>query len=213
MVEFIRNLIGNDVLSTLIISFLPVIELKGGIIFAYGVGFGFLKSFSLAYLGSTLAFIVVFFLLVPLLNLLKKVKVFKKLADNLEHYFSERAEKALEKGKGIGKKSKNAETFLKQISVFIFVAIPLPMTGVYMGTAIAVFLGLKFTDSILPVAVGNIVSGLIISALAELCIAVWDIYALNYILYGLLALVVILTVITVIKIMSVKEKHRDENPD
>lgn len=210
MVEFIRNLIGNDVLSTLIVSFLPLIELKGGIIFAYGVGFGFIKSFSLAYLGSTLAFILVFFLLIPILNLLKKIKIFGDLADKLEHYFKERAAKALKNGNG-AEKSAAAEKFLKQVSVFIFVAIPLPMTGVWMGTAIAVFLGLKFKESILPVALGNVISGLIISALAELCVAIWDINALNYILYGLLVLAVAATILAVFQISRKKGDKKDEN--
>lgn len=209
MVEFIRNLIGNDVLSILIVSFLPLIELKGGIILAYRIGLGFIKSFSLAYLGSTLAFILVFFLLIPILNLLKKIKIFGNLADKLERYFQGRAAKALKNGKDAEKFA--AEKLLKQVSVFIFVAIPLPMTGVWMGTAIAVFLGLKFKESILPVALGNVISGLIISALAELCVAVWDIYALDYILYGLLVLAVAATILAVFQISRKKGDKKDEN--
>ena len=49
------------------------------------------------------------------------------------------------------------------LGVFVFIAIPLPMTGVWTGTAIAVFLGLKFRQVILPVLGGNLVAGLIIS--------------------------------------------------
>lgn len=45
MVEFIQNLIGNDLWATIIMSFVPLIELKGGIVFARGVGFNFLEAF------------------------------------------------------------------------------------------------------------------------------------------------------------------------
>ena len=38
MTEFISNLIGNDFLATLIMSFIPMIELKGSIVFARGAG-------------------------------------------------------------------------------------------------------------------------------------------------------------------------------
>ena len=139
MVQFIQNLIGNDVVSTIIISFVPLIELKGGIIFALGAGLGFFKSLGLAYIGSTLAFIPVFFLLIPILNLLKRIKSFKYFAEKIENYFSKKAEAAVNKKGNISQNGEKAATFLKQISVFIFVAIPLPMTGVYTGTAIAVF--------------------------------------------------------------------------
>ena len=74
MTEFISNLIGNDFWATLIMSFIPLIELKGGIVFARGVGFGFFKAFLLSYLGSTIVFVPVYFLLKPILKLLKKIK-------------------------------------------------------------------------------------------------------------------------------------------
>ena len=90
---------------------------------------------------------------------------------------------------------------LKMLAVFIFVAIPLPLTGVWAGTAIAVFLNLKFHQAILPVCLGNFVAGLLISGLAEFCLWVSGTTAiLDYILWGLLALAVLLTVIMVIKI-------------
>ncbi len=206
MVQFIQNFIGNDVVSTLIVSFIPLIELKGGIIFARGVGFGFWKSLGLSYLGSSLAFFPVFFLFIPLLKLLKKIKFLNNFALKIERYFTDKSEKAFEKRKGGNESGDRAEVFLKQLTVFIFVAIPLPMTGVYTGTAIAVFLGLKFKDSILPVISGNLVAGFIISLLAEFCIAVWDVKALDYILYGILAIAVIAFLITVISLISKKDK-------
>ena len=43
MTEFISNLIGNDHVATLIMSFLPLIELKGGIVFGWNA-LGFIKA-------------------------------------------------------------------------------------------------------------------------------------------------------------------------
>ena len=104
-----------------------------------------------------------------------------------------------------------SETRLKQIAIFIFVAIPLPMTGVWMGTAIAVFLGLKFKESILPLALGNLVAGLIIALLAELLAAIWTIKALDYILYGLFALAILMLIVLIIKVaLSKPNKKEDE---
>ena len=93
---------------------------------------------------------------------------------------------------------------LKKLGVFIFVAIPLPMTGIWTGTAIAVFLGLKFKEAILPALIGNLVAGLIISVLAEVCLSIWTIAVLDYILYGLFALAIILLIVVIIKIANSK---------
>ena len=118
-----------------------------------------------------------------------------------------------EKKQATGRK-KHSERFLKQLGVFVFVAIPLPMTGVWTGTAIAVFLGMKFKDAVLPIAAGNLVAGLIIELLAELCIAVWTIESLDYVLWGLFALAAVLFVITVVKMVTGKgAKAKDGDKD
>jgi len=210
MTEFIRNLIGSDLWATIIMSLVPMIELKGGIVFARGVGFDFFSALGLSFIGSTIVFIPIYFLLRPILNMLKKVKWFNKIAVKVENYFKDKADETMEKrsAKGDGK-STMSETLLKQIGVFIFVAIPLPMTGVWTGTAIAVFLNLKFREVILPVAIGNVVAGLIISALAAICLHFWTIAVLDYILYALFALAVILLVFTIIKVMKKKPENND----
>lgn len=209
MVEFFQTLIGNDLLATIIMSLVPLIELKGGIVFARGVGFNFLQAFGLAYLGSTIVFILIFFLLRPVLELMKKIKWFNKLAVKVENYFQDKAEETLEENNGVQKK-KNG-TFLKQLGVFIFVAIPLPMTGVWTGTAIAVFLNLRFKQAVLPVIIGNLVAGLIISVLSAVCMYFWTIQVLDYILYALFALAAILLVVFIIKVLKSKPKAEQKD--
>ncbi len=213
MVEFIRNLIGNDIIATAIMSLVPMIELKGGIVFARGAGMGFLLALGLAYLGSTIILIPIFFLLKPILNLLKRVKWFNKFALKVEGFFQKKANDTMDKQTEKNSKRKMSETLLKQLGVFIFVAIPLPLTGVWTGTAIAVFLNLKFKDVILPVVLGNLVAGLIISGLAELFLAIWTIKALDYVLYALFGLAVILLTITIIKLVKQKPIEEKENTE
>ena len=77
MTEFIRELVGNDLWATIVMSLVPLIELKGGIVFARLAGFDFLNAFLLAFLGSTLVFFPIYFLLKPILNLIKKIKILK----------------------------------------------------------------------------------------------------------------------------------------
>lgn len=209
MIEFISNIINIDWLSTIIMSLVPLIELKGGVIFARGVNFGFFESLGLAYLGSTIAFIPVFFLLIPILKLLKKIKFINSFANKIEGYFAKKAQQTLQNQQSKKTSKFSSEKFIKQLGVFIFVAIPLPMTGVWTGTAIAVFLNLKFKDAILPVVLGNAVAGILVSVLAEICMAIWNIKVLDYILYGLLALALILLIFTIIKIST----HKADNAE
>ena len=185
-------------------SCVPLIELKGGIVFARGVGLNFLQALGLSFLGSSIVVIPIFFLLVPILNLLKKIKFVNKLALKAESYVKEKAESALMEQRNKGKTI--SERLLKQLAVFIFVAIPLPMTGVWTGTAIAVFLNLKFKDAILPIIGGNLVAGLLISLLAEVCMAIWTIKALDIILYALFAIAIILLIVLIVKVAKQKPK-------
>ncbi len=210
MVEFISNLIGNDMIATAIMSLIPMIELKGGIVFARGAGLDFFLSLALAYVGSTIVFIPIYFLLRPILNAMKKVKWFNKFACKVEGFFQKKADDTMDKQAGKESKRKMSQTLLKQIGVFIFVAIPLPLTGIWTGTAIAVFLNLKFKDVIWPVMLGNLLAGLIISGLAALFLAVWEIKALDYVLYGLFALALILLTITIIKVVKHKPSEQTE---
>ena len=197
MREFISQLINNDTLATVIMSFIPLIELKGGIIFATGAGFSVIKAFFLAYVGSTLVFFPIFFLLVPILNLLKKIKVFNKFAIKVENYFKDKADQTLEQREAKTKRQ-FSQTLKKQLGTFIFVAIPLPMTGVWTGTAIAVFLGLKFKEAVLPVVLGNVVAGILICLLSIVCKAVG--ISLNLVLYILFALAFILLIAFIVKV-------------
>ena len=210
MVQFINNLIQNEFWATLVMSFVPLIELKGGIMFARGVGMDFFVSLLFAYVGSTVAFTLVYFLLKPVLALLKKVKWFNTFALKIECYFKQKADETLAKQQQNGKGKAFSDTFIKQLGVFVFVAIPLPMTGVWTGTAVAVFLNLKFKEVILPVALGNLVAGVIISVLAEICIAFWSLKSLDYILYGLFALALILLVVVIVKIARQKTEKDGE---
>lgn len=210
MVEFIQSLIGNEYLATFIMSFVPLIELKGAIVFGHGAGLGFFTAIIVAFIGSSLVCIPIYFLLKPVLNLLKKIKWFNRFANNIEDYFEHKAQQALNEQKDKSRKPRS-ECYLKKLGVFIFVAIPLPMTGVWTGTAIAVFLGLKFTQIIIPICLGNLVAGSIISGLAALCSSLWSIEVMDYILYALLGIAVLLFAIVVFKIITKKSHQEGSN--
>lgn len=206
LIEAISNLFnGNDILATIVMSMVPLIELKGGIVFAFS-SLGLIKAFLFSYLGSTAVFFVVFFLLKPILNLLKKIKGFNNFTLKIENYFENKANEINEKSQKENIILKNKDR-IKMLGVFLFVAIPLPMTGVYTGTAIAVFLNLKFRQAILPVVIGNFIAGILICLLSLLCNFIG--IDLNIVLWVLFVLAIVILIITIIKVM--KQKGNKEN--
>ncbi len=198
----IAEFFGNGWIATFVLSMIPLIELKGAILVG-STTIGVVPSFVMAYLGSTLVFVPLFFLLRPILNLLKRIKWFRRLAVKVEYLFEHKAEKISKKGQDAGEKAR----VIMMWGVFAFVAVPLPMTGVWTGTAIAVFLGLKFWDAFFPVAVGNLVAGLLISLFT------WIFK--DYVQYVILALgigalaLLVLFIVKVVRIQPPPERYSD----
>ena len=204
--EFLLKLFGgNTYAATLFVSMFPLIELKGAIPIGTGLfGMPLWQTSLVAYLGSTIVSVAEFFLLIPVFNLLKRISFIKKLVLKVEGIFARKAEEIAKKTEG------SAEKEAKKImlwSLFVFVAVPFPVTGVWTGTAIAVFLGLKFRESVLPIAAGNLVAGGIITLLTFL---LGEKYT-NYLIYALFVIALIMLVVFVVKIVRSEPKAESAN--
>lgn len=196
--EFLIELLKSPYVAVVVVAMIPLIELKGAIPVGMTPAFGLslLETALFAYLGSTLISLLVFFLLKPVFAVLKKIKIFNLLVRKCEGLFIHKAEKiALKTNGSVEKEAKK----IMIIALFIFVAVPFPVTGVWTGTAIAVFLGLKFKEAVLPLTLGNLVAGSIITMLTYLFRDYVDI-----IIYALFAIAIVMLVITVIKIAKSK---------
>ena len=156
----------NSRLATIVIAMFPIIELKGAI--PVGVSREFWgdsvltepQAFVFSLIGSCLVVPIIALVFRPIINYMKQSKIFKKFALFIE-------EKVRVSSSRIGANSLDGgsckRTILKMLGVFGFVFIPLPLTGVWTGTCIAVFLGLKFWQVVLSVVLGNIVAGVLIT--------------------------------------------------
>ena len=216
MTEFLHNLFatvfnGNIVLATILISMLPVIELRGAIPFATNPGFwGSLamnqwEAFGWSWLGSSLIVPVIALIFLPLINWLKRTKWFGKLALSIENRVKSKTsniEKAEEKSKRFSK-----SYWKKMLAIFVFVAIPLPLTGVWTGTCVAVFIGLDYVSSCISVVAGNIVAGLLITIMLE-----FFPWLNNYLFYMFLIIIALVILYEIIKIVINKRKaHNKED--
>jgi uncharacterized membrane protein len=144
-----------DISSSLIVvavAALPIVELRGSIPLAVGVlEMPLLQAFVLSVLGNLIPIFLIYWFGEAWMRWTENRKDFlQKLTDRTVN----RSRKAFD-----GKYKKYG-----MIALPLFVAIPLPMTGVVTGTLAAFLFGIPLRKSFPLLAVGVVVAGLIVSA-------------------------------------------------
>ena len=207
--EFIVDVFGTNAwLGILIIAMIPIIELRGAIPFALGSAWGIHElSVGEAYLssvlGATIPALVIIPLLIPVFNYLKKTKLFKKIVEKLDEKFSSKSKKIEDDIKDETSAKKVA--LKKFIGVLTFVAVPLPLTGAWTGSAVAAYLKIPYWQGVLAILLGNIIAGGIMTLL---CVCFPN--AVDTILNIFLILVLVVIVVSII-VMLVKNKKGKVN--
>jgi len=139
----------SSVLAVLAIAASPISELRGAIPVAISAfHFPWYYAFLLAVIGNLLPVPFILLLLNSVSQLLSKVSFLEQLLNWL-----------FERSKRRGKIIKRYE----RIGLALFVAIPLPVTGAWTGSLIAVLFGLKFRYAFLSIFIGVLVSGVIVT--------------------------------------------------
>ncbi len=169
IIDFVRELIGNDYWTTVLISIIPIVELRGAIPAAMNMGINAFASFALAWAGSALVAPILLLILRPVLDWMKKCKPFASLAHAVESGFKSKAMKVVGDAGGelTVEQAKKLER-KKMLGVYLFVAFPIPLTGVWTGSAVATFLDIPFFKSLAMVWLGNLTAGGIVTVLAVL---------------------------------------------
>lgn len=147
------------ILLVLLISMVPLIELRGAIPVAVGLDLGLPEWLTLviAIIGNILP--------VPIIYLF--ARKFLEWGSN-RHWKPLRqfCNFCLKKGENAGhkllKKAKSGVYF----ALFLFVAVPIPGTGAWTGTLAASILKLDFKKTIIAIAAGILVAGLIMLAVS-----------------------------------------------
>lgn len=129
-----------------IISLLPILELRGGLIAASLLDMPAWQSFAVCLIANILIIPFVLFLMDAVLNLLSKINFFKKIIDWWKN-------KALSKKDTIDKYG--------YLGITLFVGVPLPGTGAWTGCLLAVLLGLDKKKSFLAALLGVLIAGVI----------------------------------------------------
>ena len=150
---FLEGLLGehSEKIIVFIISMLPILELRGGLIAASALEIDWLPAFVICYIGNMLPIPFILLFIRKIFAFLKKFGFTRKIVEKLE-----------------SKSKKKSEKFKKglRFGLFTFVAIPLPGTGAWTGALIASMLDMRLKYSLPIIAVGVLCAGIIISILA-----------------------------------------------
>lgn len=143
------NSVGGKMLMTVIISMIPVLELRGAIPIATAHGLNFWIAIACAIIGNLLPvpFIIIF--IRKIFDMLRK---WSKKLNSLVTKLEERA-------------AKKSDVVLKYAfwGLVILVAIPLPGTGAWTGALVAAMLDMRLKKAFPAIALGVIIAGVIVS--------------------------------------------------
>lgn len=131
-----------------IISMVPILELRGGMIAAALFKLPWLRALAFCILGNMLPMPFVLLLIDKIFELLKKTKMFRPIVEKLEKRAMGQRER-IEKYEFWG--------------LVLFVGIPLPGTGGWTGSLAAALMGLRFRKAFPAVILGILLAATIMS--------------------------------------------------
>ena len=144
-------------LAVFITSMLPIVELRGALPLAINLyHIPWPRAFIIAYIGNLVPVPFILWLLKPIVKLLSKIKPIGNAFSWLFKRTRTKSSVMIEK--------------YEEIGLLAFVAIPLPGTGAWTGALIAFLFGLDFKKSLLVIALGVLIAGVIVTCL---CLLGW----------------------------------------
>lgn len=138
-------LIGKYI-TIFIISMMPILELRGGLIAAKLLNLPAIESFIVCFIGNILPIPIIVWLIEPIFKFLRRWSFFDKIISWCE--------------KKAHSKKEQIEN-LKYLGLFLFVGIPLPGTGAWMGCLIAALLGMEKKKTAIAAMAGVVLAGII----------------------------------------------------
>ena len=150
--QWLTETFAGEFLLTLLVSMVPVVELRGGIPFGVARGLPVWAAYLAAIIGNFLPapFIIVYIRRI-FQWMRRRIPRLNRMVDALER-------KAHLKGQKV--------TRYKYLGLMLFVAIPLPGTGAWTGSLAAAFLDMPLRKALPSVIAGVLIAGLAISVLS-----------------------------------------------
>ena len=138
-------------LTVILISMVPLIELRGAVPIAIGQGIDPLLALAICTVSNMVPVPIIYFFARKFLLWGSRQKHIGKFCS----FFVEKGEKA---GQKLVKKTGRGGLFL---ALLLFVGIPVPGTGAWTGTLAASFLNMGFKSTVASVSLGVLLAGII----------------------------------------------------
>ena len=139
-----------------LISMVPIIELRGAIPVAVGMGLPLIPSYIICIIGNMLPVPFIYFFA-------RKVLIWCSDKPVIGKFFTF----CLEKGEKGGKKLQAKAGRGLFVALLLFVGIPLPGTGAWTGTLAASLLDMDFKSSVVAVMCGVLLAGVIMALISN----------------------------------------------
>ena len=150
VVEFLRDYLPRE-LVVFVVSLLPILELRGGLIAASILGIDFVPAFIICVVGNMLPIPFIMLFIRKILDWMRGIKFFGKIIRKIDAKVEKNTGKVLK---------------YKRWGLFLFVAIPLPGTGAWTGALVADALNMRMRDALPLITAGVITAGLIVSLIS-----------------------------------------------
>ncbi len=138
-----------------LIAALPIIELRGAIPIGIAMGMSPIHAALVSLLGSMLPVPFILFFMRPVFNQMLNFDLSKKFVN----WVTNRTER----------KSKNIKKY-SLYGLVLFVAVPLPTTGVWTGSLAAALLNIRIKHAFLAILIGNIIAAFIVTFLSHMAV-------------------------------------------
>lgn len=143
-------------LFVFLVSMVPLIELRGGVPIAVGMGLDYWTALGVCVLGNMLPVPIIYFFARKVLHW----GCDKKYIGKFFTYCLEKGEKG---GHKLSQKAGRGGLFF---ALLLFVGIPLPGTGAWTGTLAASFLDMGIKSTTLSVSLGVVLAGIIMGVIS-----------------------------------------------
>lgn len=182
-----------------LLAALPIVEARLAIPMAIKFGYDGIVPFLLGFFGSTLLAPLLLLVLIPFIRWLAGTKIFRRLGETLYEKFASKS-RSLDSGAADGK---------KMFWLALFVAVPLPLTGVWTGCAVASIIRLPYWKALVSVAGGNVVACTILAVLSSL----FSETVINYIIAAIAVIAVVIVAALIIKALCRGKKGSSASSD
>ena len=147
IVDLLQNKIPGELIAFLV-SLLPILELRGGLIAANLLGVKLIPAFIICFIGNMLPIPFILLFIEKIFSWLRD----KKGLGTVVRYCEKKADKNKDKIEKYG-----------LWGLLILVAIPLPGTGAWTGALVAALMRLDIKKSLPVIAAGVVIAGIIVS--------------------------------------------------